>query len=214
VNSKRKFKLIVFALLAILGVAIAVRLLEPVTTAEVNFSDESENFSADQDYGNLAPGDQWMIRFIDPPDNVDSRKVYTFECELISRKPEVLTTVCADFGEVVQDINWSKWSVYGAEGEGEYSVNDCKPDCASGNRYSVPVKVFLSDVTTDGKNFFLNTLTFTPVSEFSAPGSYHAKDGLEFTNTAQFGGKTVSAIIWDVASFYREVPDMRTKLPS
>ena len=103
----------------------------------------------------LAEADQWMIRYIDPPGNVDPKKVYTFECELISQRPDELTTTCADFGAVVYKIKWTTWTVNGAEGSGIYSVNNCSPDCADGTRHEVRVKVYLSDVTTDGKNYFL-----------------------------------------------------------
>ena len=155
----------------------------------------------------------WMDEIVDPPAGVSPAKVYTFECELLSRKPTTLTTTCADFGIAVQKIKWSKWSADGAEGSGEYVVNDCSPDCASGNLWTTPVKVFLSDLTTDGKSYFLNTLTFVPLSELSSPGSYVAKHGLEFNGSAQINGKEVAANSWDLSSFYREVPEMRTELP-
>ena len=39
------------------------------------------------------------------------------------------------------------------------------------------------------------------------------KNGMEFPDEASVDGKKVAANIWDVASFYREAPDMRSKLP-
>ena len=177
-------------------------------------SQTSDSNSVNQEETTDNPGyPAWMDEVIDPPAGVSPAKVYTFECELLSRKPTTLTTTCADFGIAVQKIKWSKWSADGAEGSGEYVVNDCSPDCASGNLWTTPVKVFLSDLTTDGKSYFLNTLTFVPLSELSSPGSYVAKHGLEFNGSAQINGKEVAANSWDLSSFYREVPEMRTKLP-
>ena len=179
-----------------------------VSSTAVDSSENSQEVSTDD------PGyPAWMDDFIDPPPGVSPTKVYTFECELLSRKPTTLTTTCADFGIAVQKIKWNKWSAEGAEGSGEYVVNDCSPDCASGNLWTTPVKVFLGDLTTDGKSYFLNTLTFVPLIELSSPGSYVAKHGLEFNGSAQINGKEVAANSWDLSSFYREVPEMRTELP-
>jgi hypothetical protein len=212
---KRKVKHFLFAfLISTIGVA-SVLLTQGNNGLNIeDFGPHDEaDFSIEGARSELAPEDRWMIQFIKPPAGVDSDKVYTFECELISRKPSTLTTTCADFGEVVQKIKWSKWTVNGAEGVGEYSLNDCDPDCADGTFHSVPVKVYLNDLTTDGKSYFFNTLTFTPKDGYLVPGTYETKNGLIFSGNTVLEGKEVPAITWDLASFYREVPDMRTKLP-
>lgn len=49
-----------------------------------------------------------------------------------------------------------------ARGTGVYSVDDCDPVCAEGTRHEVPVYIWLSDTSTDGKNYFLNTLQIVP----------------------------------------------------
>jgi hypothetical protein len=213
---KRLSKYSLFASLIFVGISVVVAMFAPSST-DISIEDfgphEEADFSIEGAMDELAQEDRWMLQFIDPPADVDPKNVYTFECEIPSRKPTIMTTTCADFGEVVQKIKWSKWAADGAEGVGEYSINDCDPDCADGNFKTVPVKVYLSNLTTNGKSFFFNTLIFSPEDEFLVPGSYKTKNGLIFPGSAVIDGKEVPAITWDVASFYREVPDMRTELP-
>lgn len=162
----------------------------------------------------LKPKDRWMLQYIDPPAGVDPKDVYVFDCETVDRKVESLTTFCADFGIAVWKIKWSMWSANGAEGSGIYMANDCEPSCAEGSYLEVPVNVYLSDLTTDGKNYFLNTATIVPSNLEDQEGPIVGGDGTAyFTLTTKVKGKEVSAEIWDIASFYREVPNMRMKRP-
>jgi hypothetical protein len=138
--------------------------------------------------------------------------VYIFDCETVDRKVESLTIYCADFGIAVWKIKWSMWSANGAEGSGIFMANDCDPSCAEGGFLEVPVNVYLSDLTTDGKNYFLNTATIVPSDLENQKGPIVGEDGTPyFTVTTKVKGKEVSAEVWDIASFYREVPNMRTK---
>ena len=86
--------------------------------------------------------------------------VLSFECELITQKPEVATPFCADFGVAIWDIKWSTWSAEGAEGTGIYKANDCDPDCASGNIFEERVNLKMSGLYSDGSRYFLRYLTF------------------------------------------------------
>jgi hypothetical protein len=72
----------------------------------------------------------------------------------------------------------------------------------------------LSDLTTDGKNYFLNTATIVPSKLEDQKSPIVGEDGTPyFTVTTKVKGKEVSAEVWDIASFYREVTNMRTKRP-
>lgn len=187
---KRLAKYSLFAFLIFIGISVVVAMFAPSST-DISIEDfgphEEADFSNEGAQSELAPEDRWMLQFIEPPANVESKKVYTFECELISRKPETLTTTCADFGEVVYKIKWTTWSVNGAKGTGVYSLNNCDPDCADGTRNETPVSLNLDGVTTDGTKYFLNTLTII------------SKDAV---NDGIYK-------IWDVGEFYRNVPEMR-----
>jgi len=183
----------------------AVDVLEPHYEAD---------FSMEGAMAELKPKDRWMLQYIDPPAGVDPNDVYIFDCETVDRKVESLTTFCADFGVAVWKIKWSMWSANGAEGSGVFMANDCDPDCADGKYFEVPVNVYLSDLTTDGKNYFLNTATIVPKKAEDQKGPVIADDGTAyFTGTAKVKGKEVSAEVWDIASYYREVPNMRMKRP-
>ena len=175
---------------------------------------EEVDFSNEGAMDELAPEDRWMLKFIDPPAEVNPEDVFVFDCETVDRKTSSMTTYCADFGIAVWKIKWSTWSASGAEGSGIYMANDCDPNCAEGQYLEVPVNVYLSDLTTDGKNYFLNTATIVPKSLKDQKGPIVGKDGIpHFTTSTKVKGKEVSAEIWDIASYYREVPEMRMKLP-
>ena len=138
----------------------------------------------------IDPKDAWMYEIIEPSESIDPKKIYAFECELRTKRPATLTTVCADFGWAVWDIKWRKWDAFGGYGEGTYRENDCNPNCAEGTISSRPVTVKLSDLTFDGSRYYFNT------ASVRFKGVDYAKDEYEF--------------LWDIASFYREVPDMRS----
>lgn len=134
--------------------------------------------------------DDFQLVQVEKPEDVQDSQVLGFLCEMIMAKPDSATPYCADFGEAVFDITWTKWTAQGAEGTGIYSKNDCNPDCASGSITKTKVVVRLEGLYTDGQRYFLRDFTF-----FSLP---RGKSGEEMS-----GG-------WDTADFYIEVPDMRS----
>ena len=69
----------------------------------------------------------------------------------------MVTLTCADGGIKVMDIKWEIWRASGAIGTGRYLVNQCEPDCASGNYIEAPVEVRLSRLMTDGSKFYLTS---------------------------------------------------------
>ena len=139
----------------------------------------------------IDPQDAWMYTIVESSSDIDPQNIYSFACEIRTKRPETLTTVCADFGSALWEIKWGKWDAFGGRGEGNYRENDCEPSCAEGTISSRPATVLLNDLTFDGTRYFFNTakIRFKDVD--------YAKDEYEF--------------IWDIASFYREVPDMRSE---
>jgi hypothetical protein len=214
---KRALKIAIRLGLGLLLFMIAIYLY-PVEEESVSIDDFGPHYEADFSIEGakaaLKPKDRWMLDYVDPPAGVDPGDVYAFDCETLERKPESLTPYCADFGIAVWDIKWSMWSANGAEGVGEYWANNCDPSCAEGSYLKVPVNVYLSDLTTDGKSYFLNTATIVPKGSENQQRSMIADDGTpHFKVSTKVKGKEVVAEIWDIASFYRETPNMRTKLP-
>lgn len=132
--------------------------------------------------------DSWLTNFIDKPPKVPSSSVFTFLCEVITQKPDTLTNTCGDFGEMIYNINWKTWDISGATGSGIYSINRCEPNCAEGNRDEMSVEISLDRVTFDGSRYFLNILTILSPDVLKSDGIY---------------------ALWDLSSFYREVPEMR-----
>ena len=143
--------------------------------------------SEDREKPGRESSDQWITEFVDAPKDLDTENIYTFFCESVVQRPTTLTNTCADLGESVFEIRWKQWDLNGAKGSGIYSINQCEPDCATGKRIETPVNLSLDRFTTDGSRFFLNYLTITSNS-FESDEIYE---------------------IWDLSSFYREVPDLR-----
>ena len=155
----------------------------------------------------------WMDEVITPPPTVDERRIYTFTCELPMRKPDVFTTACADFGEMVREIAWEEWSIEKPMGNGIYSLNDCRPNCAEGTRSEIPVRVWLEDVTSDGKNYFFNTLKIVPLEAFEGSMEYAKNPSFWLYNDVELDGKTYQGATWDVSRDWKEFPEMRGELP-
>jgi len=176
-----------------------------------NFEEETVETNIEAIEPNDYPA--WMDEIIDPPSGVDPKRVYTFVCELPTRKATMFSTTCADFGIAVFDIKWKVWSVDGATGTGTFSVNDCEPDCASGTRHEVPVNVWMTDVTTDGKNYFLNTLQIVPTDVYEGRVDEIISPYLSFPYEIEIGGKTYMGLVWDVVRDWKDSPHMRSDLP-
>ena len=179
---------------------------------EISTHDEAD-FSNEAAMEELDPEDRWMLKFIDPPTGVSPKDVYAFDCETVEIKPEALSPYCADFGVAVWKIKWSKWGAYGAEGKGIFAANDCDPNCAEGNYLKVPVKLFLSDLVTNGRDYFFSTATIYPANLKDQSGPIVGKSGNYFTGTAVIEGREVSAENWDIGSDFRTNPDLRMDLP-
>lgn len=137
-----------------------------------------------------APQDSFKISRVTNTSGIEPQEVYTFMCEMIEIKPSTMTQFCADFGEAIYAINWSRWSADGAEGTGTYSYNDCEPSCAEGTIREAKVSVQLKGLYTDGARFYLRNFSYLGKEPF-------------LEGRPMEGG-------WDTAEFYINVPDMRT----
>lgn len=173
-----------------------------------------EKFGQHND-GGYGPADYpaWMDDFIDPPAGVEPKSVYTFTCELVLRKPDLFATACADFGEAIFDVKWSMWSAEGAKGSGIYSLNDCDPSCAEGTRHEVPVFLWLSDTSTDGENYFLNTLRIVPKEVYEGKVDVISGEHVRLYHDVFVEGKALTGAEWDVSRDWKEFPNLRSDLP-
>jgi len=85
-------------------------------------------------------------------------KVVVLDCGAHSVKPDTLTIYCADFGVNVNHIKWTKWAQSGATGTGQYSANNCTPNCAAGKVASVSVKLTLGAAKPIKSEYVMSTL--------------------------------------------------------
>jgi len=155
----------------------------------------------------------WMDQIVDPPAGIEPSDVYTFSCELVLRKPTSFSTNCADFGMAIFEVKWSIWSAEGAKGKGIYSVNDCNPSCAEGRRHEIPVYLWLVDATTDGRNYFLNTLLIVPRDAYEGKEVEVVSKYTNLGGSVVVEGKTFYGAEWDLSSDWKNFPDLRGSLP-
>jgi hypothetical protein len=91
-------------------------------------------------------------------------KVVVLDCGTHATKPDTLTIYCADFGVNVNHIKWTKWAQSGAIGTGQYSANNCTPNCVSGKIVSTNVKLTLSAAKLVKSEYLMNTLNITSIN--------------------------------------------------
>jgi hypothetical protein len=91
-------------------------------------------------------------------------KVVVLDCGTHATKPDALTIYCADFGVNVNHIKWTKWAQSGAIGTGQYSANNCTPNCASGKVISTNVKLTLNASKLIKSEYVMNTLNIATIT--------------------------------------------------
>ena len=213
----RNFKLSNLFLAALAMVSLTLGL----AFASTSIFDRERSEKTTQDFGSSENYQEYdtrnypksMDQVVDPPAGIKPSDVYTFSCELVLQKPTAFSTTCADFGTAIFEVKWSMWSAEGAKGTGVYSVNDCDPSCAEGTRHEVPVYLWLLDSTTDGKNFFLNTLRIVPRDVFEGKVDEFRSNYVNLSGAVVVEGKKFSGAEWDVSSDWKNFPELRSNLP-
>jgi len=154
----------------------------------------------------------WMDEFIEVQEDSDSENVYTFVCESLVKKPERVTTTCADFGEEVLDIKWTSWIAGGAKGTGTHSFNDCLPDCAEGTRVTSPVYLWLEGTTSDGENYYLNNLFIVPKAAYDDGTSTSGNRNPPFNTEFSLENRNLYGQQWNLADFWKSSPELRESI--
>lgn len=154
----------------------------------------------------------WIDEFIEVQEVLDSENVYTFVCESIMKRPERVTTTCADFGEEVFDIKWNTWDARGAKGIGIHSVNDCLPDCADGTKVTTPVYLWLRGTTTDGKRYYLNNLFIVPKATYDKESSTLLKNDSKFSEMIFLENRKLRGQQWALSEYWKSNPESRESL--
>ncbi|WP_462419015.1 hypothetical protein [Kytococcus sp. Marseille-QA3725] len=63
-------------------------------------------------------------------------------------RPETLNLDCQDTNATLSQLQWAEWDAGGAKGTGEFSVNNCQPNCAEGDLETYQVEVEAPEVKT------------------------------------------------------------------
>lgn len=69
-------------------------------------------------------------------------------CYGVKANPTKIILSCGDGNTWLGKLKWSSWTNTQAVATGNYTANNCTPDCATGHTHSVPVKVTLSKPKT------------------------------------------------------------------
>jgi hypothetical protein len=59
------------------------------------------------------------------------------DCTSPSVEPAEIVLACADYGEVLEGLDWTSWTATKATAIGILVYNDCVPDCAEGHQHSL-----------------------------------------------------------------------------
>lgn len=71
------------------------------------------------------------------PSPVDTGVQVYGNCTTPSVEPTEIVLTCADYGEVLEDLNWTSWTSTSATAVGTLVYNDCTPNCAQGHYHDV-----------------------------------------------------------------------------
>jgi hypothetical protein len=80
----------------------------------------------------------------------DLRVFFPGDCQTNSFKPKKVQVFCADGGMSIAAIKYASYGSKSAVGSGVATVNDCDPDCASGNFEKYRADIRLSRVRQCG----------------------------------------------------------------
>lgn len=79
--------------------------------------------------------------------------------------PEDISLACADDNYIVTDLRWEGWNSEEATAQGNAWINDCEPDCASGDFHTFPATVRASEKRSCGYSLEVYTRIEVDYSE-------------------------------------------------
>ncbi|HLW94424.1 MAG TPA: hypothetical protein VKS25_03515 [Solirubrobacteraceae bacterium] len=85
-------------------------------------------------------------------------------CTKSQVRPPSIIVACGDGNILLLHLKWTSFGGPSAHGSGDYSANDCNPNCAAGKFHSYPVRVALSKAMLckdHYDDYQLASLTFT-----------------------------------------------------
>jgi hypothetical protein len=74
--------------------------------------------------------------------------------------------------------------------------------------------LWLEDVTTDGKYYYLNTLKIVPEEAFEGSQAYQKDSNFNLYTEVIVDGVAYEGAVWDVVRDWKMNPQMRSDLPS
>ena len=93
------------------------------------------------------------------------------DCTTPSVEPAEIVLTCADDGEVLTGLHWTRWTATSASAVATLVYNDCIPDCATGQRHSVPDTTITLTVPIHGAG---GSVVWSEVQESPEPPGYES----------------------------------------
>ena len=99
-----------------------------------------------------------------PGAGLRNRRRVVGNCTKSQVRPPSIIIACGDGNILLTHLKWSSFGGTTAHGSGDYSANDCHPNCAAGKFHAYSVKVALSKAMPckdRSDDYQLANLTFT-----------------------------------------------------
>lgn len=96
---------------------------------------------------------------------------YVTNCHSAEYKPRSITLSCGDGTSLVRKLSWTSWKTTTARANGQYAVNPCNPNCASGKFKFYKVSVVVSKPRVCGhiKHLVFTRIAITFVDQKPGP---------------------------------------------
>lgn len=90
-------------------------------------------------------------------------------------EPKTWTETCADYGFVLQNLDWASWAAGRATASGTAFVKLCQPNCAEGGSGTYPIRVvFSGSVPVKGHPGLQRYTGYTVTFTHAVPPGYKA----------------------------------------
>jgi hypothetical protein len=100
---------------------------------------------------------------------VDTRIEVYGNCLKPTIEPAQIVLACADYGVLLERLDWTSWTAASATAFGTLVYNDCMPNCAAGHHHDVPGTRVTLTVPVHGAG---GQLVWSQVQERPEPPGY------------------------------------------
>jgi hypothetical protein len=106
---------------------------------------------------------------------VDAQVEVYGNCTTPTVEPAEIVLACADYGAMLDGLDWTSWTATSATAVGTLEYNDCTPSCAAGHHHDIPgTRVTLTvPVPRAGGQLLWSRVQESPQPPGYATGPFH-----------------------------------------